>query len=491
MNSSYIYSNKLSHLNIDYDKLRKLWQRWSVSNIENNLDISDTELSKIVINASHVKRLQEKISGNSSAKNQIINDFTHHIEKCDLDISIDCIKLLWQQATSQISTEDSKNLYDYHNLIQVQHNWAQSVIDLAANNSNLKFKAWRKRQVWRCMSQLGGANHFPLSIELSKGCSVGCWFCGVAAPKLGDIFFYTSKNARLWQEILNIAKKLFGSAAGAGFCYCASDPFDNPDYEKFLVDFYNILGIFPQTTTAQPLKNPERTRKLLKLSLEKGCMLNRFSIISLSQLEQLHQEFAPEELAFVDLVLQNPESGQLKSNSGKARQNNQRTKLKQQLLDKSEAGTTACISGFLLNMIDRTVKLISPFPASDIHPLGYRIYQQGTFTDAKDLQQFVENAIAVNMPLAVRLNDRLRFRSDLHYEPLPNGFQLSTKHLTIKFCQTPLMKQLGEIIRQGEKTVEETANLFSVWGISASDIYENLNVIFNRGVLDEEFQQIR
>jgi radical SAM family RiPP maturation amino acid epimerase len=489
MNNIHIAPDKLLHQSIISDTLQKLWQRWSVSKNGNNLAISDAKLNKIVINASYVKRLKEKISGNPSAKNQILNDFTHQIKKSNLDISIDQIKLLGEQSAFQISTEDFKNFYSYQKLIEVQYNWAQYMVELAADNSNPNFKAWRKRQIWRCMSQLGGASHFPLSIELSKGCSVGCWFCGVAAPSLEDIYFYTPKNARLWQDILIVGRKLFGSAAGSGFCYCASDPLDNPDYEKFLGDFYDILGFFPQTTTAQPLKNANRTRKLLRLSLEKGCMLNRFSIISLKQLEQLHQEFTPEELAFVGLVLQNPESGRLKSNSGRARHNNQRTKLKQQLRDQSEAGTTACISGFLLNMIDRTVKLISPYPASTCYPLGYRIYQQGTFRDAEDLQQFMEDAIAVNMPLTVRPSDLLRFRSDLQYEPLPNGFQLSTKYLTLEFCQTPQMKQLGEIIHQGESSVEQIANLFSILGISASDIYRDLNFIFNRGVLDEEFQQ--
>ena len=490
-----IYTNqdKLLQLNFSYDKLRQLLQRWIVGMTE---DTSDAELSKIITNASHLKRLKEKIEGNPSAKERAINDFARQIEQDNLDISIDEINLFGQQSTPQIFTENSENSSSYQKLIQAQYNWAKSIIELAANNTNTNFKSWRKRQVWRCMSQLGDvgqlgeASHFPLSLELSKGCSVGCWFCGVAAPKLGDIFFYTPENAQLWKDVLNVAKKLFGSAAGSGFCYCASDPFDNPDYQKFLLDFQDILGVFPQTTTAQPLKDPARTRKLLELSLEKGCMLNRFSIISLKKLEQLHQEFTPEELAFVRLVLQNPESGRLKSNSGKARQNNQREKLKQQLLDESEAGTTACISGFLLNMVDRTVKLISPYPASDLYPLGYRIYQQGTFTNAEELQQFMQDAIAKNMPLTVRPSDRLRFRPDLKYEPLPNGFQLSTKHLTLKFCQTSQMKQLGEIIYQRERTAEEIANLVSIWGVNGRDTYKNLNIIFERGVFDDKLQQI-
>jgi radical SAM family RiPP maturation amino acid epimerase len=446
--------------------------------------------SNIIIHASNLKRLKDEINANPSVRQQTILNFQRHIKQQNLDINEADINFLEQPLTPQLFTENLDNLNSYQKLIRVQQDWAKSMFDLAGNNSNPNFKAWRERQVWRCMSQLGGASHFPLSIELSKGCSVGCWFCGVAAPKLEDIFDYTPENAQIWQDILNVAKKLFGSAAGAGFCYCANDPLDNPDYEKFLGDFYDILGVFPQTTTAQPLKNPDRTRKLLQLSLEKGCMLNRFSIISLKKLEQLHEEFTPEELAFVGLVLQNPESGGLKSNSGRARENNQRENLKKQLLETSEAGTTCCISGFLLNMVDRTVKLISPYPASDRYLLGYRIYQQGTFTNAQDLQQFMEDAIAQNMPLTLRASDRVKFRWDLQYEPLANGFQLSTQHLNLKFCQTPQMKQLGEIIVGGAKTAEEIADIFTIWGITKSDTYKNLNLIFSRGVLEEELQQI-
>jgi len=35
-------------------------------------------------------------------------------------------------------------------------------------------------------------------------------------------------------------------AAGRGFCYWGTDPMDNPDYEKFCLDFHEVLGIFPK-----------------------------------------------------------------------------------------------------------------------------------------------------------------------------------------------------------------------------------------------------
>src|SRR6266516_439208 len=41
--------------------------------------------------------------------------------------------------------------------------------------------------------------HAPVAFELSKGCTVGCWFCGVAATKFEHTWRYTDENGRLWR----------------------------------------------------------------------------------------------------------------------------------------------------------------------------------------------------------------------------------------------------------------------------------------------------
>ena len=484
MNTSSLTVTGSSELITSIDKIRENLTSWDDSSSQSSKKKTDAQLVREVVKASQIKRLIEKGQAEPNFRKQVVTNFQSTVASCGLNIDRDEVKFLWEP---QSSPELDKNPNSYQKLLQVHNSWAESIINLAGTSTNLRFKAWRERQIARCASQLGKQQpgHFPLSFELSKGCSVGCWFCGVAAPSLGDIFFYTPENAQLWRSILTLMKDVLGTAAGAGFGYCATDPLDNPDYEQFLCDFHDILGVFPQTTTAQPLKDPARTRYLLKLALERGCMLNRFSIISLQKLERLYQEFTPEELAFVGLVLQNPESGLLKSNSGRAREKSSHKTLKKQMFDESEAGTTACVTGFLLNMIDRTVKLISPCPANDRYPLGYRVYQEGTFTNVEDLRQFIEEAIEVHMPLTVQPEDRPKFRPDLHYKTFADGFQLSTRHLTLKF---PHLKQLGELIRQGEMTVAEIANLLNLWGISTAHTYRSLNLLLTKGVLDDEPQ---
>lgn len=446
-------------------------------------NFSDQQLTQEILKITQIKRFIEKGQGDLSFREKILSNFDETVKAFNLDVRADEVEFLWNPRLA-------KPPQGYQEFTSIQSQWAQSIINLAGSSSNLRYRAWRKRQVARCKSQVyqgDETQHFPVSFELNKGCSVGCWFCGVAAPSLGDIFFYTAENAQLWQEILVLMKQTLGEAAGAGFCYCATDPLDNPDYEKFLTDFHAILGVFPQTTTAQPLKDPERTRSLLKLSLEKGCLLNRFSIISLKLLERLHAEFTPEELAFVGLVLQNPESGLPKSISGKARERAQRQAEKEDTtIDDDHSGTTACVTGFLINMVDRSVKLISPCNASDRWPLGYQIYEQGTFTNPADLGLFMSAAIDKHMQIEVKDSDRLRFRPDLQYESLSDGFQLSTRFFKHKFRHADHIKQLGEILLPGNKTVAEILHLFNIWGVPSGQIRKSINLMFSQGVFDDE-----
>jgi radical SAM family RiPP maturation amino acid epimerase len=454
-------------------------------------EFSDAELEQELIRKSHLKRFHERWKADPDFQQQFLRDAERTVARYRLNISSEDIAALREQLLAQsdagepirLSTECTEL---YRKINRKQCN------TIATSSKDLRFKAWRERQIARASSQMLKSVHDQLShvtaaFELSKGCSVGCWFCSVAAPRLGDIFTYNQENAKLWREVLELLQDIQGSIANTSFCYWASDPLDNPNYEKFCIDFHEILEVFPQTTTALALKNPARTRALLKLSQELGCPINRFSILSLKMLDRLHEEFSPEELAFVLLALQNPEANGIKVNAGRAREyHKRRIEENQEPLDDSFPGTNACVSGFLFNMVERSVKLISPCNADERWPLGYRIYEEGTFTRIDDLRILLEGIIDRHMPLAVMPNDRIGFRRDLQYESLPDGFQVSTKFKTYKFRNSPYLKQLGEVIRKGNQTAEEIASLFNLYGIPSVRIFQSLNLMFKNGLLDDE-----
>lgn len=452
--------------------------------------LSDEELEKLLSQLSHIKRFHEKCKSDPQFKEGFLNDVHGAIESYNLKIEVSEIEKLKEDAIAKRSPSAStvSALKRFQEIIKDD---PVDMFEIANSSRNKRFQAWRQRQMARCSSQISKSVHQEIlhmtaAFELNKGCSVGCWFCSVSAPKLSDIFFYTPENASLWRQVLNTLENLHGDAAGASFCYWATDPLDNPDYEKFCIDFHEILGIFPQTTTAQAWKQPDRVRELLKLSLSKGCRVNRFSIVSLKILDLIYQQFTPEELGFVQLVLQNPEANIVKVNAGRSRQRNQRQAEKNnQAVDDSIPQTNACTTGFLFNMVDRNVKLISPHPASDSCPDGYRIFEEGTFNTAEDLERLLEGMIERHMPLTIRLDQPLSFRSDLNYEELSDGFQLSTRYKFYKYQHQPYLKALGTSIRRGDKTGEEIISLFSAFGVPKEAVLQYLQLMFNQAVLSD------
>jgi hypothetical protein len=136
-------------------------------------------------------------------------------------------------------------------------------------------------------------------------------------------------------------------------------------------------------------------------------------------------------------------------------------------------------------MVDKSVRLISPCIASDRWPEGYRIHAERTFSDVTDLGIILEEIIS-HLPIAISLKQVIRFRSDLNYESLPDGFQVSTKFKTLKFRSGAFASELGAIIHQSDKTAEEIAAVFDVWDIPQEQVFQSLNQLFASGVLDDE-----
>lgn len=445
---------------------------------------------KEFIKICHIKRFYERWMADKQFRETLNQKPTETVKFYNLNVDSEELRPIWDtEFTSQKNKVKliSNSVEKFQKIFIERKSFVKSLHDLPSIKDS-RFKAWRERQIARCASQFylmhhEATAHIPMCFELSKGCSVGCWFCGISAPRLGDIFTYSQDNSKLWQKVLKLMQSILGTAASNGFCYWATDPLDNPDYEKFCIDFHEILGTFPQTTTAQAWKYPERVKALLKLSMEKGGQINRFSILSLKIFNKIHEQFSAEELAAVNLVLQNPEALSSKAAAGKTLDND---KLK---ADKNpDQETIACVTGFLFNMVEKSVKLISPCPANERWPNGYIIYDEGTFSDADSLKILLEEMIAKNMSLSVRYSDVIRFRRDLKYENMPDGFQLSTKYLTRKFRNQPYLKELGEVIQQGDKTAKEIVHLFEKFGVPETNTLYSLNLLFSKGVLDEKPQ---
>lgn len=451
------------------------------------------------ISIGQTKRFLERWSSDPSFKKMVKESPEQAIDTYKIGFHPKEIRLLWdrEQAIKSGAEEIPPPVQHYRDFINSKFAHRDLLRDKAAS-SNPYINAWRKRQMMRCLSQLGPAKHgslvhSPFAVELNKGCSVGCWFCAYSAPRLSAIFRYTDKNKKLWQETLQSLRRVWGESAKYGFCYWATEPLDNPDYEKFILDFHKILKYFPQTTTATPLTNIARTKKLIALSREKNGFVERFSMHSLEKLEEVYQNFSPDELEWVELVTQNEESDMAYANSGKILKGVDQKK-KQVVVNES---TIACVSGFLLNMVKQSVQLITPCISDTRWPKGYMIYDEAHFENGKNLEKLLLQMIEKHMPLTLGKDKIVRFRPDLNMKDASDGFSLHLKNPAYAAAPHPVrnaenqilhqeLSELGRLIGEGNHTAGELALHFEEKHfISPAETFHCLNTLFSFGLFQE------
>lgn len=370
--------------------------------------------------------------------------------------------------------------------------WCNWVTTFADSNSlmcahgetprkNPRFNAWRSRQIHRCISQLGNhGKEFPhpiFTFELSLGCKVQCPFCGLNVGKFKQSFERNSKNTQLWREVLEAAVDMFGTASQTSVCYLRTEPFDNPAYLEFLKDFKDIIGELPQTTTAVPLRDIKVTKELLRLQNGFYSMQNRFSVLTTQMLRRIHNGFTPMELINVKLLMYHMPQLLKKARSGRIF-----VKDDNELMDET---TIVCLAGFVVNMVEKTVELISPCPASERFPLGYRLHFKGKFQDANGFRACIEKAVSNCMPEYIENDKIVALRGDVKYEGSPEGIRFLSKFNKSTFSGKTFLWEMGDMVSTRQYTpgqiigrlIENNADFFEVTG--------TLQSIFDRGLLDD------
>lgn len=433
-----------------------------------------------------VKRLLERLQGDAQFKQQLIDDAPAAARELGLTTDLEQLRPLWEPDPS---VPLHPGVLAYQQESQRKLAFREQVRQESAP-SHPRLQSWRQRQMNRCALQLGSRLseaivHPPWSVELTRGCSVGCWFCGLSAVGLSAVYAYTEENRRSWGELLDLMDRWLGSAARWGFCYWATDPLDNPDYEKFCTDFSERLGMFPQTTTAQAWRNPERTRQLLLLSEQRGCVVNRFSILTLSLLKKVYQQFTPEEMLRVECVFQNREAPIAKAQAGHAREPKRAGAAKAaQVADSSS--TIACVSGFVINMLDQSVELVTPCPADERWPNGYVVLQSGRFEDIAQLDGLVAEWVAA-LPQTVADLPRVRLAAGLQVLSQPEGVLFQGPEQGNRFSAAGYsMAGLVTLLQEGTRKADEIAFLMQFqYGVPERMTEQWLNTLFERGWLDE------
>lgn len=434
-----------------------------------------------------VKRLFELWNGDPSFRRTVEQDFDSIVARYPLcPDSLALARQLWKDNSFTEQHYNRKSFPQLHEFMKHQQELMTLRSRIRNNCSPLpsRFNTWRQCQINRCDWQLGPAKnetiiHMPLCFELSHGCSVGCRFCGLSAPKLNGVFSHTPENSRLWQEILVVCRDILGYSASCASLYWATEPFDNPDYERFCIDFHSILGAFPQTTTALALTDINRTKNLLQLSEKNGCELNRFSVHSVDDLISLYNNFTAEELARVELVLQSKGSLQKKVGSGRMLHTRD---------ESVEKTTISCATGFLVNLAEKSVRLISPWPADENHPTGYKTYDQGIFSNAGDFASLLQEMIATTMQHSFSRHDPVLLTPGIQCFTRKNEAILASPYQELALSQLSGLPRLHELI--GTRNAGEIALYYlETEGMEPALTFMTLNSLLCSGILQAGIQK--
>jgi radical SAM family RiPP maturation amino acid epimerase len=359
--------------------------------------------------------------------------------------------------------------------------------------SDKKFAKWRLRQANRCWIELGSRNaamiHSPLLFELSDGCSVGCPFCGVNADKFRGYYKNTPENMRLWREILQIAKNEIGNAAGTGTCYYATEPFDNPDYESFSHAYHEVMGRVPQVTSAAAMRNPERTRQFLESVRTYDFHIHRFSVLNLEILGRIYECFTPEELLYVELLPQFSEAP-LNRFSRTGRQFLQNTN---DTDDCSNGETICCISGFVVNMCRKQIRLITPGITDREHPTGELVMGERAFNDAESFSRCLRSMIGEYMDTRLRTGNPLRIKPGITYEPDSktfkfdngSGFALNRESLSDPDGLLSVYEAVGQLLMTGPSSSDQIVEKLFSDTLQPEKIYYVVNKLYDSALLAE------
>ncbi len=450
-----------------------------------------------------IKRFMERLVGDLQFRLELAahpGDPQSVIDPLGLDLDAEAMRPLYDLRYAKLRRKP--HLLGDFPLAKLWDEWLADMIghrDVIASTgkdleTNPVYSLWRARQMRRVRSEIGGASdgivHASMAVELSEGCTVGCWFCGISAERFKGYLPYTPESAQLWREVLVAYRDVFGQASQSGFCYWATDPSDNPDYPRYLRDFHDLIGHLPQTTTAAALKNLDLTREILAMEKEIGSVVNRFSILSKKQLDQVHATFTPAELMMVELVQQQKESLNGISDTGRAHERKERLekagKIEEVAKENFVIGTIACVSGLLLQMVPKTVQLVTPTRMSKRWPKGYRVVAEAKFEDAASFRAAIEGFRDNHMRQQIYAQDRVAVRWDLEAAIEDDRLVFRNEMTTQSLELVDGLREIAPEVVEGKHTVAELLQTAIQRGANPFEAQAALRMLFDNGLLDEE-----
>ena len=329
--------------------------------------------------------------------------------------------------------------------------------------ANAAYTAWRARRVAAVRNELGwyglGLDHPCHAVEMAVGCSVGCGFCAYDAGRLETVFDgSTPENRELVAGVAAGMHAVLGWPAEHGMLYWSTEPNDNPDYVNLLRLWEQCTGAVLCTSTARA--HEPWIRELIDYYSTRSFGPSpwpRVSVLTRTIMRRLHKAFTPLEMRDTKLLMQQKDAEALRDKVPGGRERMLKRLVEtEDLRDvdfdnppadfKPPQGSIACVSGLLVNMVNRTLKLASPCYTSLEYPYGYRVYDEAGFGSPGDFEVALRRMVRRSMVARPYPEMPLRWRDDLKVVPRPDGFTLVSPATRRDFRRGELHRRVAELI---------------------------------------------
>lgn len=145
-------------------------------------------------------------------------------------------------------------------------------------------------------------------------------------------------------------------------------------------------------------------------------------------------------------------------------------------------GTIGCVNGFAVNLVRRTIQLVSPCYACRKWPEGYRVYDESSFRDESDFAAAMQGMIDRNMQIFPLPERVLRFRDDLEYRGTEVGFDLVSPVQIHHFSGN---RQLGELVAAGDIVCAKIQSILEDAGMNPFLTGMAIQGLYDDGLIDE------
>jgi len=476
-----------------------------------------------------MKRFSECLQADAKMRNRLFNDKGFNakekewLEKIGIDINLDELTFFWKHPDETMIyvtcitkgwddkiTAEAQAAADKYPLLKLWADYSKSRLHILTflrkndniESSNAKFQAWRKRRKASAKSELGffgiQIGHPAFAFELNAGCSVGCWFCSFATDKLAGTLDYPKNK----EEVMNIVRQcgeMFGKdLIKMTLPYYRTEPHDNPHYIDFLKDFEHETGSVLCTSTAC-CNDTKWISDLIEFyqKREDGRVYfwPRLSILSPGMLKKVHSSFTPLELKDVEMLIQVKDSGLQKVTGGRILDEQAGLRgvedfsgNREELLKIIPQGSISCVSGFCINLVEKTILVFSPCYTSEKWPHGFRVYGQTAYNDENDFGAAINELVQRCMVMSPPPDKPVRFRDDIIYRSTEAGYDLATANQLHHFKGKGKLAMIGKLIAEGNRTYDElTEHLVNEHGLNPIILRTVVQQLFDDGFICENY----